>query len=581
MHNMRFRFVRAALALILFSSQLHASDKQHDKASVLSSAPALECRSDVTATGTVLSVYKSFAQLNARLEWRAKVISSEGLGKEWSDWNSVKINSAGYSCEELNGKWRCTFSGSPCRKKEVTDREKGTRTCRPPEVGGATGGLTRADAERSAILAWERQVWWFEPDTHFGKQDLSDLRDHIECLKSRNRCVEMWSTAQHKEMTCEKSPHWKCVASANPCPQQIIGISGGFEDPNSFFTKVRVFYATDRNPTGNKEPKKYFGSERAKRIQYGSCVVSIPRGHTPGNLESPKWWKLEFSEAPSKHVTLLKVAPLREKDFFKLVSDRMLAGNRRRAFIFIHGYNVSFEDAARRSAQMSFDLAFDGVPVFYSWPSRGDLTEYPADENTVMWTSTNLKLFLRDFAKRTAAEDIYLIAHSMGNRALSDAISTLLQEHPGLRKRFKEIILAAPDIDAGIFERDIAPKMIAASKNVTLYTSSDDRALKASEKFHGGPARAGDGGENLVIVRGIETIDATGTDASFLAHSYFSESNSVISDLKGLINSGLHAGNRETLCRRTRADGEIYWTVVKDAFTLHDTVAERPDNQMK
>jgi esterase/lipase superfamily enzyme len=58
---------------------------------------------------------------------------------------------------------------------------------------------------------------------------------------------------------------------------------------------------------------------------------------------------------------------------------RVNKSGKKSAFIFVHGYNVTFEDAARRTAQMSYDLSFDGAPVFYSWPSQGSLGDYLKD----------------------------------------------------------------------------------------------------------------------------------------------------------------------------------------------------------
>lgn len=46
-------------------------------------------------------------------------------------------------------------------------------------------------------------------------------------------------------------------------------------------------------------------------------------------------------------------------------------------------------------------------------------------------------------------------------------------------------------------------------KPITLYVSSDDLALMASKKVHGS-SRAGEAGEKIVIVKGIEIIDASG-----------------------------------------------------------------------
>ena len=33
----------------------------------------------------------------------------------------------------------------------------------------------------------------------------------------------------------------------------------------------------------------------------------------------------------------------------------------RQAFVFLHGYNVTFEAAAYRTAQIAYDLRFDGA----------------------------------------------------------------------------------------------------------------------------------------------------------------------------------------------------------------------------
>src|SRR5262245_28654371 len=118
----------------------------------------------------------------------------------------------------------------------------------------------------------------------------------------------------------------------------------------------------------------------------------------------------------------------------------------------IHGYNVTFEDAARRTAQIAYDLGFSGAPVFYSWLSQGTVTSYTIDESNIEWTQASLRIFLEDFFARSTAHNVYLIAHSMGNRALTHAVSSLLNENPTLKNHLRELILAAPDIDAEVFK---------------------------------------------------------------------------------------------------------------------------------
>src|SRR5205823_3705122 len=96
---------------------------------------------------------------------------------------------------------------------------------------------------------------------------------------------------------------------------------------------------------------------------------------------------------------------------------------------------------------------------------------------------------------------------------------------------FNQIILTAPDIDAAAFVRDVIPKIQKAGMRTTLYASSRDRALAFSEKVNGGHARAGTAGKNIVVAKGIETVDVSAVDTNFIGHFYYGDNRSVISDL--------------------------------------------------
>lgn len=319
---------------------------------------------------------------------------------------------------------------------------------------------------------------------------------------------------------------------------------------------VEVFYATDRDRTGDADPRQYYGGDRGE-LRYGICRVSIPREHRMGALESPSIWRLEFRPNPDKHVVLLQVQEHDRETYLSNLAARVRASEGKSALLFVHGYNVTFEDAARRTAQLHYDLGFDGAPVFYSWPSRGEFSAYPVDETNVQWTHVHLVEFLRQFVEHSEAEHIYVIAHSMGNRAVTSAISAYLTEHAEAAARFQEIILTAPDIDADVFRSQIAPGLAAFGAPITLYASSHDRALLASKTFHGYP-RAGDAGEGLVLIAGIETIDASATDTSLLGHSYYGDAKSVLADLYYLVREGKRPGERFALQTVETPDGR-YW----------------------
>ncbi len=332
--------------------------------------------------------------------------------------------------------------------------------------------------------------------------------------------------------------------------------SDEFSDTDAPFTIVKVFYATDRKATGVSDPNEKYGGDRGTLV-LGEAEISIPRDHRLGELEGPSIWRLEFSEDPERHVILKAAAEVIPEVFYKNVREKVAAAPDKSAFIFVHGYNVLFKDAARRTAQMSYDLGFPGAPVFYSWPSQGTTLGYTYDENNIQWTQPTLKKFIKEFAEQSEAENLYLVAHSMGNRALTGAVKELVQENPDIRNRFREIILAAPDIDAEIFMRDIAPFIVSATPTVTLYASSNDKALIASKQVHG-YARAGDSGGGLVIANGIDTIDSSNAETDFVGHAYYASSKSIIADIFNLIHLRKRPDQRPGLKAITEQSGR-YW----------------------
>ena len=319
---------------------------------------------------------------------------------------------------------------------------------------------------------------------------------------------------------------------------------------------VPVFFATDRAMTAGAAPRDLFGGDAAT-LRYGACEVSIPRDHRMGDLEAPSAVRFEFSEDPAKHVVLLTATVRPRAEFFAELAARVQQADSPAALLFVHGFNVTFEDAARRTAQIAYDLGFSGAPIFYSWPSKGSNFAYRDDEQTIERVKDNLRNFLTDVLEQSQAQKVFLIAHSMGNRALTHAIATVLAERPDLSQRLSEVILTAPDIDAEVFTREIAPALINGGRPITLYASTKDLALAASKLVNGAP-RAGDAGAGLVVIRGIETIDASAVDTSLVGHSYFAEERSVLADVFYLVREGFRADKRFGL-RVRNIDRGRYW----------------------
>ncbi len=334
---------------------------------------------------------------------------------------------------------------------------------------------------------------------------------------------------------------------------------GGGGPPEEGYIVKRVLFGTNRSPTGDLDANAFYGAERGN-LQVGSCYVSIPYEHEAGELESPNWLRLEFREDPTKHVVLLAVRPETPADFIALLRKETGKSAKKRAFVFIHGYNTKFKDAARRTAQLAHDLQFAGAPIFFSWPSRGELASYFEDRDDAEWAQTDLGEFLMFVARESQAEEIYTIAHSMGNlvtaSVLAEVNAALEPEH---RARFKSVILAAPDIDAGVFKREIAPKLAAAGLPVTVYTSREDKALQAAQKVWNN-LRLGQNAAELAGIPGIEAVDSTTAATDYLHHEYFGEHGALLRDMN-LVFKGIAPGEgeRDYLSRKVVGQGKGFW----------------------
>ena len=313
---------------------------------------------------------------------------------------------------------------------------------------------------------------------------------------------------------------------------------------------AKIFFGTDRTYDSTKKlAKKFLNSQnRQSKIHWGSCEVSIPRAREPGEIPRPSWWNrlTRQTNNPEKFVMVLTIDVDGERKVLNALNDELQGTTDCSILLYIHGYNNSFEDAAHRTAQLSYDLGFKGRSIFYSWPSEKDFEKYPVDLQTAEWSRDNFKTFLFNLLDHTEYSNIYMVAHSMGNQLYKNALEDLIDERPQQVDRIREIILAAPDIDIEIFKRDIHPIFNELRAGITLYSSSKDLALRASKRFNG-RRRLGDSGRYLTVLPNMETVDASKVKTDFIGHAVFANSTSIITDMYYLIEERRRASERKNL----------------------------------
>jgi len=242
--------------------------------------------------------------------------------------------------------------------------------------------------------------------------------------------------------------------------------------------------------------------------------------------------------------------------------------------IFIHGYRTTWAESARRAAQFAYDLHFDGLPMLYSWPSRGDVLSYTADESASAWSAPHFTATLKKVLAESGARRVHLVAHSMGNRVSTEALKVLALEKADYPTPVREVVFAAPDIDRHTFQEFVtafnaavadfeAPRM----PRLTLYACGVDSALDLSRRVHR-LNRAGDSRKGIVVALPMDTIEVARRvireeSHDSIGHSYFCSNSVVIADLVGVVLNGQRPTERAGLAPKTTRGGP-YWRLVGD-----------------
>jgi esterase/lipase superfamily enzyme len=320
-------------------------------------------------------------------------------------------------------------------------------------------------------------------------------------------------------------------------------------------TMVEIFFGTDRNETEGPG-RVSFGSERPNRLALGQALVTVPKtGRERGAIPRPTVWERYIRGVPAEgdpgiHFTIpaggVRVYA-NEDEFVADAKKRIAAAGdfKDHAFIYVHGFAVSFDNALYRAAQISYDLSTDGTPFgtafVYSWPSKGSIlpTSYISDQDSADNATPHLQKFIELVTERTGVRNVHVIAHSMGNRVLMRTLEKIAAR--GTTARLNQIVLAAPDVDKQQFET-IAAGIRPLATGMTLYASGSDSALALSRRLREGAPRAGEVTvpPGPAVVTGMHTIDITALSTSIFdyGHDTYADSKELLSDIASIFTQG-------------------------------------------
>lgn len=352
---------------------------------------------------------------------------------------------------------------------------------------------------------------------------------------------------------------------------------------------VKLYFATNRAHYGEDRwhPDGYgkgFSSNGHHNLRFGYVVLEYDENTVKKHLNETAHGRKGDGENLSKHftkqskkakITAFKDRSLevdRKLDFEETASTeafreiKVEMEKAKDVVIFIHGYNVDWNKAVGSALSLQFMLnrksntnaeSKDVIVVLFSWPSDGsmmpfaaywsDRADAEASGMSIGRGFLTVSNFLRKLRKQVdpkehkadpkkhkkvpqedvlCDQNIHLLCHSMGNYALQNALSKIVEESPGIKlpRMFRHIFLCAPDIDDSVLEPgQPMDRLHELCLNVSVYFNSGDVGLGIADLTKGHPDRLGQTGMSREghVHRKVHEVDCSIIVGGLAEHSYY------------------------------------------------------------
>lgn len=334
-----------------------------------------------------------------------------------------------------------------------------------------------------------------------------------------------------------------------------------------------LFFATNRKHRGNNQwsPSGYgknFSKDGMQNLRFGELKLQVNERVVQNFLTIEADGRQGDGEQLAKYLTgLVKKAkitaykeetadadeeiPSENNPSTKLFKSlKKLMENAADVVVYIHGYNVSWEEAV--GAAMALQYMFnknrdshqkDVVVVLFSWPSDGSLlpfAAYKSDRSDAEGSGHAVGraiLKLRDFLVRLRQnslkqdeklcnQEIHLLCHSMGNYVLQNALGKMIEhaEGPSLPRIFDHLFLCSADVNDDVLETDQPmSRLHELGRNITIYFNKGDIALRISDSTKGNPERLGHSGNAhpYLVHNKVHQADCSQIVGGLVEHSYY------------------------------------------------------------
>jgi esterase/lipase superfamily enzyme len=247
----------------------------------------------------------------------------------------------------------------------------------------------------------------------------------------------------------------------------------------------RFFYVSNRRAErGDGSLVHRFGKQREEVLKFGYFDVKIEPSLGLGMIINPTEW------FQNEEIQLKKVQTLDQTAFVEQLRRLVQDSPYRSLLVVVHGFKEAFSTALRKTAFLGHVLDINAPMLLFDWPGNqgSSLGGYRRARHVAEASGAELAATLKLIIRDIQPQRLWLIANSMGGQVVVDAFELLILETDlsDAQTEIEDVVLTAPDVDHDEFDNTFKQEIKALAKRLTVYVSSNDRALLVSRIINRG-----------------------------------------------------------------------------------------------
>jgi esterase/lipase superfamily enzyme len=253
----------------------------------------------------------------------------------------------------------------------------------------------------------------------------------------------------------------------------------------------RFFYVSNRRLTpGDGALEARFATEREEMLKFGRFDTEIKPTLGLGMIINPTEW------FQNEEIRLRDVQTLDQAAFVEQLRKLVHASPGQSLLIIVHGFREAFSSALRKTAFLGHVLDINTPMLVFDWPGNqgSTLRGYRRARRVAEESGAELARALTLIIREIRPARLSLLANSMGGQVVADAFGLLYQQSDlaDAETEIEDVVLTAPDVDHQKFNNQFKREINALARQLTVYVSSNDRALLMSRIINRG-RRLGEG----------------------------------------------------------------------------------------